>query len=115
MSAKPLRVVRRGPSSQSSPEPLGRWAKRRAAMTFQAHADVHAFEFERAPVPFSASEPPVADEIVDVRGELSVRLHPVHADGACEARVRYALHGAAGAPVVIVQGGISADRDAVTS
>lgn len=84
-------------------------------MTFQAHADVHAFEFERAPVPFSVSELPVVDGIVDVRGELSVRLHPVHADGACEARVRYALHGAAGAPVVIVQGGISADRDAVTS
>jgi homoserine O-acetyltransferase len=84
-------------------------------MTFQAHTDVHAFEFERVPIPFDAAEPPAADGIVDVRGEVPVRLHPAHADGSCEARVRYALHGAAGAPVVIVQGGISADRDVVAS
>jgi homoserine O-acetyltransferase len=84
-------------------------------MTFQAHADVHAFEFERTPVPFAASEPSAAGAVFDSRGELSVRLHPKHADGAREVRVRYALHGAAGAPVVIVQGGISADRDAVTT
>lgn len=84
-------------------------------MTFQAHADVHALEFERAPVPFAASEPAAADAVPAARGEVSVRLHPKYADGACEARVRYALHGAASAPVVIVQGGISADRDVATA
>ncbi|MBO9664741.1 homoserine O-succinyltransferase [Dokdonella sp.] len=84
-------------------------------MTFQVHADVHAFEFERAPVPFAASEPPAVDATLDSRGELSIRLHPKHADGTRELRVRYALHGAAGAPVVIVQGGISADRHVVTT
>lgn len=80
-------------------------------MTLQAHADVHAFEFERAPLAFAACEPAIVDERPDTRAELSIRLKPKHADGARDVRVRYALRGAAGAPVVIVQGGISAGRD----
>lgn len=84
-------------------------------MTFQTQADVHAFEFERASVGFAPCELPVADEIVDIRAELPIRLNPKHADGAREVRVRYALHGAVDAPVAIVQGGISANRDVVTT
>ena len=42
--------------------------------------------------------------------ERIVRLSPRHGDGARDVRIRYALHGADGAPVVIVQGGISANR-----
>lgn len=80
-------------------------------MTFQAHADVHAFEFERATAPFAGSGTPAVDPVPETRGELSVRLHPKYADDACAARVRYALYGAADAPTVIVQGGISANRD----
>jgi len=48
-------------------------------------------------------------------GERSVRLHPRHADGVRDVRVRWWLHGAADAPIVIVQGGISADRRVTAS
>lgn len=44
-------------------------------------------------------------------GEHSFILCPRHAQGPCAVRVRWSLRGAIGAPVVIVQGGISADRD----
>jgi len=49
----------------------------------------------------------------DRRGETVVRFAPKYADDARDVRVRWALHGAAYAPVVIVQGGISADRRTV--
>jgi homoserine O-acetyltransferase len=43
-------------------------------------------------------------------GESVVRLRPMHSDGLRDVRVRWSLQGASGAPLVIVQGGISADR-----
>jgi homoserine O-acetyltransferase len=43
-------------------------------------------------------------------GESVVRLRPKHAAGLREVRVRWSLHGLVDAPIVIVQGGISADR-----
>ncbi|HEY6942639.1 homoserine O-succinyltransferase MetX [Dokdonella sp.] len=43
-------------------------------------------------------------------GEAVVRLRPKYADGVLEARVRWSLHGRDDVPLVIVQGGISADR-----
>src|SRR3954471_3129361 len=39
-----------------------------------------------------------------------VRLTPSHGGKERSVRVRYALYGAAGAPVIVVQGGISATR-----
>ena len=42
-------------------------------------------------------------------GERYLRLQPKHAATARDVRVRWRLHGATGAPVVIVQGGISAN------
>ena len=48
-------------------------------------------------------------------GETRVRFVPAHAEGIRGARVRWRLEGAAGAPVIIVQGGISADRNALPS
>ncbi|MGB3499316.1 MAG: alpha/beta fold hydrolase, partial [Rhodanobacter lindaniclasticus] len=45
------------------------------------------------------------------RGSRRVTLAPKYGNGAREVEVAYAWHGAAGAPTVIVQGGISADRD----
>ena len=42
-------------------------------------------------------------------GECRVRLAPHHGAGERDVRVRYALYGASAAPVVVVQGGISAD------
>ncbi|RAP58461.1 homoserine O-succinyltransferase [Oleiagrimonas sp. MCCC 1A03011] len=44
-----------------------------------------------------------------------VRFAPRHAEGACDVAVRYLWIGAPGAPTVIVQGGISADRDVCAS
>ncbi|MBA8889786.1 homoserine O-acetyltransferase [Dokdonella fugitiva] len=48
-------------------------------------------------------------------GESVLRLRPKHANGVREVRVRWSLHGAADAPLVIVQGGISADRRVAAS
>ncbi len=48
-------------------------------------------------------------------GEALVTLSPRHAQGAREVRVRWSLHGAAGTALVIVQGGISADRYVVAA
>jgi len=42
--------------------------------------------------------------------ERVIHLAPRHGDGARDVRIRYALYGAAGAPVIAVQGGISATR-----
>lgn len=77
-------------------------------MTFQADAFPACTETAFA-APVSASD---LARVGRIGGERMVRLRPRHGDGVCEARVRFALYGAAGAPVVIVQGGISADRDA---
>lgn len=48
-------------------------------------------------------------------GEQVLRLTPKYAEGARDVRVRWALHGAACAPVVVVQGGISAHRHVVSN
>ncbi|WEN14889.1 homoserine O-succinyltransferase [Rhodanobacter sp. AS-Z3] len=45
------------------------------------------------------------------RGTRRLQLSPKYGNGLREVDVSYAWHGAAGAPTVIVQGGISADRD----
>lgn len=45
------------------------------------------------------------------RGARTLRLVPRYGAGAVDAEVRYLWAGAPGAPTVIVQGGISADRD----
>ncbi len=45
------------------------------------------------------------------RGSRRLRLVPKYGDGACAVDVRYLWVGAPGAPTVIVQGGISADRN----
>jgi homoserine O-acetyltransferase len=47
-------------------------------------------------------------------GETIVRFAPKYADDARDVRVRWAVSGAAYAPVVVVQGGISADRRTVS-
>lgn len=49
------------------------------------------------------------------RGSREIRLEPKYGQGACRATVRYLWTGAPGAPTVIVQGGISADRDVCAS
>jgi homoserine O-acetyltransferase len=49
--------------------------------------------------------------LTDPRGSRRVTLAPKYGNGQREVEVAYAWHGAAGAPTVIVQGGISADRD----
>lgn len=46
-----------------------------------------------------------------VRGSRRLQLRAKHGAGVCEVDVRYLWCGAADAPTVIVQGGISADRD----
>jgi homoserine O-acetyltransferase len=80
-------------------------------MTFQT--ETYAFEQERAHgAPGLDAYRPV--RALETKGERSLRLTPKHADGARDVRVRWALYGAAGAPVVIVQGGISAHRHAAT-
>lgn len=48
-------------------------------------------------------------------GEHTLRLRPKYADGARAVRVRWALHGNPDAPLLIVQGGISAHRHAAAA
>lgn len=48
-------------------------------------------------------------------GETLVTLVPRHAQGSRAVRVRWSLQGPAAAPLVIVQGGISADRGVTTT
>lgn len=64
------------------------------------------------------SKPSVVPCGTEVRGAFAclratcrIRLAPRFGDGGCEVGVRYLWAGAPGAPSVIVQGGISADRD----
>jgi homoserine O-acetyltransferase len=65
----------------------------------------------------SASAVSAADlaHVARIDGERVLHLRPRHADGARHVRVRFALYGAPAAPLLIVQGGISADRDAAAS
>jgi homoserine O-acetyltransferase len=71
-------------------------------MTF--HADAFIPELDsRADSPVSGSRQIDADECF-------VRLSPHHDGATRTVRVRHALYGAAGAPVIAVQGGISATR-----
>jgi homoserine O-acetyltransferase/O-succinyltransferase len=44
------------------------------------------------------------------RGTQRVMLRPRHADARCAVHLRWSMQGPAGAPLLIVQGGISADR-----
>lgn len=75
-----------------------------AAAALALHSDA-AFD-----VVFAPAEP------VSLRlGESVVRLAPKHAQGARDVRVRWSLHGAVDAPLVIVQGGISANRHVASS
>jgi homoserine O-acetyltransferase len=50
-----------------------------------------------------------------LRGSRRVRIVPRYGRGAIDADVRYLWAGVPGAPTVIVQGGISADRDACST
>jgi homoserine O-acetyltransferase len=58
---------------------------------------------------YAAAEPIV--RLADPRGSRRVTLAPKYGNGPREVEIAYAWRGAAGAPTVIVQGGISADRD----
>jgi homoserine O-acetyltransferase len=83
---------------------------RRTAMTLHSAAASLA-EFDRFP---DSPGAPVTGAGADALGERSVRLTPKYAGRARDVRVRWALYGAADAPLVIVQGGISADRHVAT-
>lgn len=68
--------------------------------------------------PPSACDPctaPVAAPFTCLRATRRVRIKPHYGEGACDVDVRYLWAGAPGAPTVVVQGGISADRDACAS
>ncbi len=84
-------------------------------MTFQAEPPV--VEAERGAAAFFPVEPAcVESAAADASsGECHVRLRPRHGTGPRDVRVRWALHGAASAPVVLVQGGISATREVVAA
>jgi homoserine O-acetyltransferase len=75
-------------------------------MTF--HADGPVSDFDASVDPLA----PGACTTLD--GECSVRLAPFHGGEPRDVRVRYALYGAIGSPVIVVQGGISATRHAST-
>jgi homoserine O-acetyltransferase len=71
-----------------------------------------------APAPAIPDAPVRATDLLRagrIAGERNLRLTPQHAGSARDVRVRFALYGAADAPVVIVQGGISADRQAAAT
>ncbi|HWU77255.1 MAG TPA: homoserine O-succinyltransferase [Rhodanobacter sp.] len=70
----------------------------------------HVFSDVRA----SAVSTPVRSRQAELRGIRQVQLHPRYGNGPREVAVRYLWCGAPDAPTVIVQGGISADRE-VTS
>lgn len=63
----------------------------------------------------SCTGPVPVRTITTVRGTERVRLTPAYASAPVEAPVRFCLHGVANAPVVVVQGGISAHRDVCDS
>src|SRR5512144_2724706 len=71
-------------------------------MTF--HAD--AFIPERDP----CTESPAPESRRTLDDECCARLSAFHGGATRDVRIRHALYGAEGAPVVVVQGGISANR-----
>lgn len=85
-------------------------------MSFQAQADFNRLDPDHGTLSFGGIEPSTfLEPDADVRAELCVRLTPRYADSTRDVRVRYSLNGAAAAPVVVVQGGISAGRDVVAT
>lgn len=62
-------------------------------------------------LPASLREVEVHDTFACVRATRRIRLAPRFGEGMRDVEVRYLWTGATGAPTVIVQGGISADRD----
>lgn len=65
-----------------------------------------------AVAPSAEPEPaPARSGFGSLRGERRIELEPRYGEGRRSVEVRYAWHGAPGAPTVIVQGGISADRE----
>jgi homoserine O-acetyltransferase len=80
-------------------------------MSFQ-QADIFAV----APDTFAVAAVCVTDlgRVTRISGERIVRFTPKHAEGTRDVRVRFALYGAPDAPVVVVQGGISADCHAAS-
>lgn len=81
-------------------------------MTLQAHA----LDLAASAVLPDGFDPGFADSPAarECRGgETLVRFTPKYADAARDVRVHWRLEGAANAPVVVVQGGISADRNAL--
>lgn len=78
-------------------------------MSFHAEALAIAHEPAHVAEPAAAAAAPTAQF-----GEALVRLQPKYADGVRAVRVRWSLTGAVDAPLVIVQGGISADRRPAT-
>lgn len=73
-------------------------------MTF--HADAFAFE------PAACPDSPVAAPRQSCADSCLIRLSPHHGVGVRDVRVGLALYGKPGAPVIAVQGGISATRHA---
>ena len=73
----------------------------RQAETSHALSDAYA----------SAVSAPVRPQQAELRGVRQVQIHPRYGNGPREVAVRYLWCGAPDAPVVIVQGGISADRE----
>lgn len=73
-------------------------------------ADADGFAVAVTQRPFESAFP-VTSEQEDVRGEQRVRIKPKYAPAAVDVLLRFRWQGAAGAPTVIVQGGISASRD----
>ncbi|MFI4970085.1 MAG: homoserine O-succinyltransferase [Lysobacterales bacterium] len=76
-------------------------------MTFQT--DPRIAELPDTALPISTSD---LARVTRIHGEHLLQLSPRHAEGTRGVRVRFALYGVPDAPLVIVQGGISADRQA---
>jgi homoserine O-acetyltransferase len=79
-------------------------------MTLQAAS--FAVEPDFRPLSGAVAAAPILLDLRD--GEQVLQLTPEYADGVRDVRVRWSLHGAAQAPVIVVQGGISADRRVVS-
>jgi homoserine O-acetyltransferase len=86
---------------------------RRTAMTLAATAEI--VEPHTASVPRTARAPRAGSHLTCLRGSRHVRIVPRYGDRPADAEVRYLWTGAPGAPTVIIQGGISADRDVCAS
>lgn len=75
-------------------------------MTFAVFPEIAEPEAEGTPPARRGGTP-----FACLRGSRRVRIAPRYGSAAIDAEVRYLWAGAPGAPTVIVQGGISADRD----